>query len=236
LRIAPSFSISEFGLKIMIAHAKPAGKGTVSFVYELKITLNYVKPAVWRRLRVPGSANLGWLHAVIQVAMGWTNIHLHRFEAGGWTYADPLSELGTPEDNPPVADEHGATLQSIAPRLKDQLIYEYDFGDSWLHQIVVEKIMPAAPGAGLIAQCLDGARACPPDDCGGPPGYDDLVRILGNPKHKEHKSMKEWLGRPFDPDAFDPIKIDKYLGKLKWPHVTESQLRRVLMTRDGAAK
>jgi hypothetical protein len=220
----------------MIAPANPVGKGATSFVYELKITLDYVEPVVWRRLRVPGSANLGWLHAVIQVAMGWTNSHLHKFEAGGWNYADPDSELGTPEDNPPIVDEHGATLQEAAPRLKDQLIYEYDFGDSWLHQIAVEKILPATPGAALIAQCLDGARACPPEDCGGPPGYDNLLRILGNPKHKEHKFMKEWLGRPFDPDAFDPIRIDRFLGKLKWPHVTESQLRRVLMTRDGAAK
>jgi len=220
----------------MIAPAKPAGKGTTSFVYELKITLSDVEPAVWRRLRVPGNANLGWLHAVIQVAMGWTNSHLHQFEAGGRNYANPHFELESPGGSPPVADERGATLQKVVPKLKDHLIYEYDFGDSWLHVIAVEKITPAAPGAALVAQCLDGARACPPDDCGGPPGYDDLLRILGNPKHEEHESMKEWLDRPFDPDAFDPIKINRYLGRLKWPNVTEGQLGRVLMARDGAAK
>jgi hypothetical protein len=170
------------------------------------------------------------------VAMGWTNSHLHKFEADERIYADPHSELSTPEDNPAVSDEHKATLQDAVPCENDLLIYEYDFGDSWLHQIAVEKIQPAAQEAALIAQCLEGARACPPDDCGGPPGYDNLLRILRNPKHKEHKFMKEWLGRPFDPEAFDPAKINRYLGRLKWPHVTESQLRRVLMTRDGAAK
>ena len=99
--------------------------------------------------------------------------------------------------------------------------------------MAVEKILPAAPGAALTAQCLEGARACPPEDCGAPPGYDDLLRILRNPRHKEHKFMKEWLGRPFDPDAFDPVKTTRHLAKLKWPQVTESQLRRVLMARDG---
>ena len=213
--------------------AKPKGGGTAPLLYQLKITLEYVEPAIWRRLQVPADANLGWLHAVIQVAMGWTNSHLHKFEAAGRMYADAGAELGSPEDDPPVADENEARLRDVVPREQDVLLYEYDFGDSWLHQVVVEKILPAPPGAALAAQCLEGARACPPEDCGAPPGYDNLLRILRNPKHKEHKSMKEWLGRPFDPEAFDPAKIGRHLAKLKWPSVAESQLRRVLMTRDG---
>jgi hypothetical protein len=110
--------------------------------------------------------------------------------------------------------------------------YEYDFGDSWNHQITVEKILTHDPAAATVALCLDGARACPPEDCGGPWGYDNLTEILRNPKHEEHDSMKEWLGRPLDPEAFDVEKVNTYLRKLKWPRTTESQLRKVLMARD----
>jgi len=83
-----------------------------------------------------------------------------------------------------------------------------------------------------VALCLGGARACPPEDCGGPWGYDNLLEILRNPKHEEHESMKEWLGHPLDPEAFDAEKVNTYLRKLKWPRTTEGQLRKVLMARD----
>jgi Plasmid pRiA4b ORF-3-like protein len=140
----------------------------------LKITLAEVKPPIWRRLRVPGEANLGWLHAVIQVAMGWTNSHLHQFTSGGTVYSDPGFDLDEFEDDPKVFDERQATLQKIAPKLKSVLLYEYDFGDSWNHFITVEKTLPADPAVAPGAECLDGARACPPEDCGGVCGYADL--------------------------------------------------------------
>ena len=113
-----------------------------------------------------------------------------------------------------------------------QFGYEYDFGDSWEHQITVEKILPPDAAAATVALCLDGARACPPEDCGGVWGYTDLLKILKNRKHPEHGSMTEWLGRPFDAEAFDPAKANRWLRKLKWPCVTEAQLRKVLMARD----
>jgi hypothetical protein len=87
-----------------------------------------------------------------------------------------------------------------------------------------------------VAVCLGGARACPPEDCGGTSGYDNLLKILRNPKHEEHESMKEWLGRPFDPQAFDIASVNTCLKNLKWPRTTESQLRKVLMARDGCAE
>jgi hypothetical protein len=114
--------------------------------------------------------------------------------------------------------------------------YEYDFGDSWNHQITVEKILTPDPAAATVALCLDGARACPPEDCGGPWGYDNLLKILRNPKHEEHESMKEWLGHPLDPEAFDAEKVNTCLRKLKWPRTTEGQLRKVLMARDNYAE
>src|SRR5207247_561542 len=111
-----------------------AGRGSI---YHLKITLAEVKPPIWRRLRVPGEANLGWLHAVIQVAMGWTNSHLHQFTSGGTVYSDPGFDLDEFEDDPKIFDERQATLQKIAPKLKSVLVSEYDFGDSWDHFIRV---------------------------------------------------------------------------------------------------
>lgn len=146
-------------LRAMIAPIKSripvAGRGSI---YHLKITLADVKPPIWQRLRVPGGANLGWLHAVIQVVMGWTNSHLHQFTSGGTVYSDPGFDLDEFEDDPKIFDECQATLQKIAPKLKSELVYEYDFGDSWVHFITVEKIMPPDPAVAPGAECLDGRR------------------------------------------------------------------------------
>ena len=129
-------------------------------------------------------------------------------------------------------DEAKTTLMQAVPEEGAQFGYEYDFGDSWEHGITVEKILPSDAKAATVALCLDGARACPPEDCGGIWGYADLLKVLKNRKHPEHKSMKEWLGRPFDAEAFNAAKATYWLRKLKWPRVTEAQLRKVLMARD----
>ena len=203
-------------------------------LYQLEVVLYGTKPRIWRRLQVPGNANLGWLHAAVQVAFGWTNSHLHQFRVGERIISDPSFELDEFEDSPPVADETKATLAQVAPRMRDAIQYEYDFGDSWEHRIEVVKILPPDAAAAKVAICLDGARACPPEDCGGIWGYADLLKVIRNPRHKEHKDMIEWLGGPFDPEAFDLKKANVYLRKLKWPRVTQGQLATVLMQRDGA--
>ena len=203
-------------------------------LYHLKVVLDETKPVLWRRLQVPGNASLGWLHAVLQVAMGWMNCHLHQFRVGEQIYSDPAFELNEFKDDPPVFNENKITVAAVAPRPRDLMDYEYDFGDSWHHYITVEKILRPDPAASRVALCLDGARACPPEDCGGTTGYRHLLKILRNPKHKEHKFMKEWLDRPFDPEAFDLESVNFYLRKLKWPRTTESQLRKVLLARDDS--
>jgi hypothetical protein len=202
-------------------------------IYHLKVSLEGIKPLIWRRLQVPGNASLGWLHAVIQVAMGWTNSHLHQFNDGERLYSDPSFELDEFEDDPHVLDEDKTAIRDIASRAKSTFVYEYDFGDSWHHQITVERILDADPAAEKFAQCLDGERACPPEDCGGVWGYADLLKIIRNPRHKEYESMMEWLGGGFDPEAFDRDKVNKCLRKLKWPHTTVGQLAGVLIQRDG---
>jgi hypothetical protein len=216
----------------MIAEIESTAGKRNAPVYELKIVLLGAKPPIWRRLRVPGDANLGWLHAVIQVAMGWTNSHLHHFLTRDARYADPRQNEDMGFGDEPDRDETKARLVQIAPHEGDQFGYEYDFGDSWEHEITVEKILPNEAAAATTALCLDGGCACPPEDCGGIWGYAELLKTLKNPKHPEHKTMKEWLGRPFDAKVFDVAKTNLWLRKLKWPRVTEAQLRKVLMGRD----
>jgi hypothetical protein len=216
----------------MIAIIEPNATKATAPIYHLKVVLIGTKPPIWRRLEVPGNANLGWLHAVLQVATGWTNSHLHQFKVGGALYSEPRHHFAEYEGDPEILDESKVTLQQLAPRAKNTLGYEYDFGDSWEHRITVEKILPPDPTAAMRARCLDGARACPPEDCGGVWGYDNLLKIIKNPKHAEHASIMEWLGAGFDPEAFDADEANTYLRKLKWPRVTEDQLRKVLMARD----
>jgi hypothetical protein len=217
----------------MIANIDPAAAKSTAPIYQLKVVLLGSKPPIWRRLQVPGNARLDWLHASLQVAMGWTNSHLHHFLTGEARYCDPRQNEDMGFGDEPDRDETKATLMRVAPAQGAQFGYEYDFGDSWEHAITVEKILPPDPAAATSALCLDGARACPPEDCGGVWGYANLLKILKKPRHPEHKNMKEWVGGGFDPNTFDTAEINLWLRKLKWPRVTEAQLRKVLMGRDN---
>jgi hypothetical protein len=217
----------------MIANIDPAAAKPAAPSYQLKIVLLGSKPPIWRRLQVPGNASLGWLHAALQIALGWTNSHLHHFLTRQARYSNPrhFDDLMPGEERD--RDERKVTLMQVAPTEGAKFGYEYDFGDSWEHEITVEKILPPDSAAATIALCLGGARACPPEDCGGIWGYANLLEILKNPKHPEHKDMKAWIGGPFDAEAFDLAEINLWLQKLKWPRVTDAQLRKVLMGRDN---
>jgi hypothetical protein len=223
---------------------KPKGSGQLKKVgkpkesaefCQLRIALRWTKPEVWRRLIVPMNANLGWVHAVIQTAMGWTNSHLHMFRSGGTVISDPRFELDSFEGDPPVMDEGKTKLSELLADQSEEIIYEYDLGDSWIHLITVEEVSDPASAVVGRAVCVGGARACPPEDCGGPPGYENLLKALKNRKHPDHKSLKDWLGRPFDAEAFSVDDRNVWLGKLAWPRVTEGALRKVLIARDNAA-
>jgi hypothetical protein len=216
----------------MIANIEPAAARSGIPICQLKVVLLGAEPLIWRRLQVSGNASLGWLHAVLQTAMGWTNSHLHHFLTSDARYADPRHNEDMGFGDVPERDENKATLMQVAPGAGASFGYEYDFGDSWEHEIIVEKILPPDPKAAATGLCLDGARACPPEDCGGIWGYVNLLRILKNRKHPEHKDMKAWVGGSFDAGAFDPAHVNLWLRQLKWPRVTEAQLRKVLMGRD----
>jgi hypothetical protein len=173
-------------------------------VYQLKITLKDTKPPIWRRVLVP-NCPLDTLHDVIQVAMGWDDDHLHEFEIDGERYTDEASasEMGGEVDAE-------FDLDDLITKEKTKFTYHYDFGDDWRHEILVEKILPAGKGV-AFALCVDGKRACPPEDCGGPWGYADFVDAIGNPSHERHEELLEWVGGEFDPEAFDPEEVNSRL-------------------------
>ncbi len=178
-------------------------------IYQLKVTLYDSKPPIWRRLLVPGNITLGELHYVIQIAMGWENSHLHQFVVGDQYYSDP--SFGLAEYGERVGNEGRATLSRIVPGEKFKFTYEYDFGDSWLHDILVEKILPPDPQMKLPV-CIKGKRACPPEDVGGVWGYDSFLEAIKNPDHPEHAMYREWIGDDFDPEEFDLDAINRELG------------------------
>jgi hypothetical protein len=166
-------------------------------IYQLKVTLRDSHPAIWRRVEVADTILLPHLHGVLQLAMGWTNSHLHSFRVGKRIFAEPSAD-----DYIPVTDYRSVRLNQVAPKVKDRLVYLYDFGDSWEHDIVVEEILPVGKGT-RYPRCSGGQRACPPEDVGGVWGYADFVKAVRNPRHPEHAEMLEWAGGAFDPDKFD---------------------------------
>ena len=178
-------------------------------IHQLKVTLQGVRPPIWRRLRVPSDVTLARLHAILQAAMGWEDAHLHRFRAGGTSYGD-RGLLGGVVDR----SERTARLGQVAPGAGSKLAYEYDFGDSWEHALVVEAVLPPEPGL-RYPVCVAGKRACPPEDCGGAWGYGELLEVLRSPEHAEHASMVEWLGGPFDPEAFDLDEVNRRLAGVR---------------------
>jgi hypothetical protein len=201
---------------------------------QIKVTLYRVRPEIWRRLLVPANARLDWLHAVLQVAMGWNNSHLHRFNVNGRLYSNTQYHFAEYEDDPVILEEADFKLGDVVYGEGAIFSYEYDFGDDWQHQVVVERLLPPDSGAPRAALSTEGQRACPPEDCGGCWGYEELLSALRNQRHPEHARMRQWLGREFDAEAFDIAHTNLWLRKLPWPHVSVPQLGRVLTGRDKA--
>jgi hypothetical protein len=177
-------------------------------IYQLKVTLQGSRPSVWRRIQTPGDILLPRLHAVLQIAMGWTNSHLHDFKAVGKFYAEPSTDY---EDLMDMIDERQVHLRQIAPGVGSRFVYEYDFGDSWEHELVVEKILPAQEGT-QYPLCLSGKSGCPPDDVGGVWDYSEFLEAIRDPRHPEHDEWLQWAGGKFDSAAFDLPKVNKLLG------------------------
>jgi hypothetical protein len=179
-------------------------------VYQLKVTLKHVRPPVWRRLLVPSDIRLDKLHLVLQRAMGWHNSHLHEFSLGDRRIGG-RSPIDHREDAD-LEDEREVRLNELVGP-GQALHYEYDFGDGWRHKVSVEKVLEPSPSH-ASPQCVGGARACPPEDCGGPAGYEHLLMVLKDPTHQEHAGLHSWIGGTFDPEAFDPTRVNAALRLL----------------------
>ena len=181
-------------------------------LFQFKITLLDIKPPFWRRIQIP-DCTLADFHEYLQVSLGWQNCHLHLFEIDGERYSQPSPDGDDYELD--FKDESDVLISKLLPKsgTRTRWIYEYDFGDGWRHEILFEGCPTKEPKL-KYPLCLEGKRACPPEDCGGPGGYANVLDVIGNPKHEEHAEMLEWCG-PFDPEAFDAKKVTREMRKVK---------------------
>lgn len=182
---------------------------TLVSILECHVWLVDSEPPIWRRFQISDQMSLASLHRVLQQVMGWQNSHLYDFQIGGDRYTDPWPSS--------LADTRDAATQKLADfqfTAGSKFIYNYDFGDGWRHQITVEKILPLASGAESLT-CLDGERACPPEDCGGIWGYEHLLERLNDPEDPECEDLLNWIGLDFDPDAFDVQTVNCQLQMLQ---------------------
>jgi hypothetical protein len=166
--------------------------------YQVNVALSEVTLPVLRRLLVPAETRLDRLHLILQAAMGWTGTHYHQFRLGDLILKAPGHESRKTRG----ADERTVALNEILLREGATFTYEYDFGDLWSHELVLERAL-GVPAADSRPVCIGGEGACPPENCGGSEGYADLLAILSNPKHPKHRERKKWAGRGFRPDVFD---------------------------------
>ena len=184
--------------------ARPLPRGTP--IYQLKVTLKDTKPPIWRRLLLPADVTMRRLHDILQIVVGWQESHLYIFEVGRTYIGEPDPE----EDWREVRPAKSTKLDQVAPAAGAKFVYEYDFGDSWRHDILVEKVLPAEPDL-AYPLCVAGRRAGPPEDCGGAWAYAELLEIIANPAHEEYGHTMTWLGGEFDPEVFDVAETNTVL-------------------------
>ena len=194
------------------ALAQAQRRSVADTVYQFKITLRESQPPIWRRIQVK-DCTLDKLHEHIQTVMGWTNSHLHHFKIGEQYFGDPMLMQET-FDEMGYVDSTTSNLSDIIPenRKKFRFDYEYDFGDSWHHEILWEGCPKEEPGK-KYPLCVEGERACPPEDCGGIWGYPGFIEAIENPEHERHEELLEWIGGSFDPETFDPAAATKAMKK-----------------------
>jgi len=186
----------------MVARRKP-----VATVFALRVELRHVEPLIWRRVHVPAEISLPRLHDVLQVVMGWTDSHLHSFSIGDRRYTNAEDH----EDLDMLA-EKGHGLEGLVGDRVREFEYEYDFGDGWEHRIIVEATRkPVADWPYPL--CVAGERACPPEDVGGPPGYEEFLEAISDAKHEEHDRLLVWVGGAFDPEGFDMNAVNRELRR-----------------------
>jgi hypothetical protein len=182
-------------------------------IIQLKITLKSIQPTIWRRVLVNWDFTFEELHLVIQCAMGWSNCHLYCFDFNGFRLSSsPEEDIDILNENE-FEDASKVRLGSVLKMEKQKFRYDYDFGDGWIHEIEVEKFLPKENMV-IYPVCIKGAMSCPPEDCGGVPGYTMLAAAMRNRSHPERKNFIAWLGHEFNPDEFNINKTNTLLSSL----------------------
>ncbi|VVB87069.1 Plasmid pRiA4b ORF-3-like protein [uncultured archaeon] len=176
-------------------------------VYQFKITLEGIRPPIWRRIQVPETYTFWDLHVAIQDAMGWSDCHLHEFEILNPSTGLKVN-IGLPGDelDRKILIDWNQKIADYFTMENPLASYAYDFGDNWEHKIQLEKILPREQNVNYPV-CIKGKRACPPEDCGGIGGYYDLLEIISDPENEEYEEMMEWVGGKFDPEHFDVKEV-----------------------------
>lgn len=174
--------------------------------YQFKVVLRDISPPIWRQFQVWEDYTLAQLHRILQMVMGWENYHLYEFRIGGRIYGDP--DL---DDEREIIDAKKTRIRNVLVGVGTEFEYEYDFGDDWHHELVLESVMRPDPDT-FCPSCIAGERSCPPEDVGGSGGYADYLEALADPGHEEHDNWMEWRG-PFDPEAFSIEKVNQKLEK-----------------------
>ncbi|XP_050528294.1 uncharacterized protein y4hQ-like [Daktulosphaira vitifoliae] len=175
-------------------------------IFQFKIILKYTQPKIWRRIEVPEEFTFWELHSAIQDCMGWSGMHPHNFKALN-PRTGRKDVIGKENEDLDIICEKNTKIADYFLSPQDKASYLYDFGDKWDHRILLESIEPAIIGR-EYPQCIAGKQACPPDDCGGVWGYQELLEIRANPNHEDYEERMEWLGEEFDPDEFDPKSVE----------------------------
>jgi len=181
-------------------------------VYQVKVALLETEPLIWRRFLAPSTVTLHRLHLIIQDVMGWVNYHLYRFQIGRQEYGEPHPDNEFNELY--FKNSRRTKLGQVVTRKGDLFQYEYDFGDSWEHMLLIEDVLDDQPDM-RHPVCLTGERACPPEDCGGPHGYAELLETIADPNHDDYHDMMTWLGGRFDPDSFDIETANRKLKSMR---------------------
>jgi hypothetical protein len=224
-------------------------KNKSDIIYQIKIRLKNIRPPIWRRILVPKTYSFQELHTAIQDAMGWDDYHLPEFRVGGVRIegkgnglcVDSMWKSYNP--NVMTVSATGVKLNEFIKKEKQKFNYIYDFGDQWEHAVVLEKILPAKEGV-VYPVCIGGKRACPPEDCGGPCGYEDFLCTISDPENPGYKERMEWAGGEFDPEHFDakeirfrnPVKITHNNSGARITKLREQKVRRNDMCPCGSGK
>ena len=195
----------------------PKAKPPVEQIFRIKVTLIDSEPVIWRQIEVAVNIALSSLHHVIQIVMGWDNSHLHQYYRPTASRSDRvfygMPNLDWDDGKTLSEDEYG--LNDVISRARQRLVYEYDFGDDWKHDLLIEKVLAPEPSV-KYPRCVAGERNGPPEDCGGVWGYANLLSILADPTDAEYDDRVEWVGQKFDPEAFNLDAINRKLMKGRW--------------------